>query len=121
MTTHSAIHRAVIEDDIGVVMTWLRENPGINPDVVDHNGKSALYIACLYGHSSIARVMLRAGADVNLKCGPGGLTSIHAAACHWGKLRQLVEAGTDLSMRTTEGLPVHDYAVLADSPAVIPT
>lgn len=126
---HSAIHKAAKKGDASKVLMLLRKNPGINADALNSDGKTALYIACDHGYSSVAGVLLRAGADVNLKCGPlkqaplravASLkrTPLHAAACngHWGMLRVLVEAGGDLSMTTSEGLAVHHLAILADSP-----
>lgn len=117
MARYLAIHIAVSRGDVRGATTCLRDNPSIYPDVLDLDEKTALYIACLHGHSSVARVLLKAGADVNLRCGPGNRTPLHAAAFseHWGMLRQLVEADVDLSMRTMRGLAVHHLAVLSSS------
>lgn len=111
------MHRAAYMGDVHRVMTCLQENPGINLDALSADGSSALYIACTNGHSSVASVLIRAGADANLRCGPTELTPLHASVSggHIGMLRQLVEAGGDLSIRASRGLAVAHLAVLADS------
>lgn len=69
------------------------------------------------GHSSLSHLLSTAGAAVKRERGPEKITPLHAAACNeqGGILRQLVEAGGDLSMRTRDGLPVHHLAILAES------
>lgn len=78
MTRLWAMHQAAIEGDVRGVITWPRDNPDMNPDVVDPNGYTPLFLACGNGHSSVAKVLLRAGADANCKCLEHEITSLHA-------------------------------------------
>lgn len=118
MARHLAVHKEAKKGDVRGVITYLHDNPGIDPDVLDSDGKSALWTACLHGYYRVARVLLRGGADANLKCGRSNSTPLQAAAStnRWIMLRLLVEAGADLYVRTKEGFSVHHFAVLADSP-----
>lgn len=110
MPRSSAIHKATDSGNIRVVTRWLRDNKSVDPDVLDPEGFTPLFYACREGHSSVAKVLIRAGADVNVKCGADKVTPVHVAAYqgYYRLLRQLVAAGGDVSVRTGDGLaPVH--------------
>jgi len=39
---------------------------GVNVDLVDKLGRTALFTACIEGHENVAELLLKYGADVNL-------------------------------------------------------
>eukprot|EP01052_Picozoa_sp_SAG31_P043108 SAG31_NODE_7078_length_1794_cov_7.903856_1_plen_517_part_01 len=55
-------------------------NAGANPNIVAHNGVSALFMACQRGAVTAARALVAAGADVQVRPQPAGLTLLYIAA-----------------------------------------
>jgi len=48
-----------------LVVCWLIV-AGVNVDLVDKFGRTALFTACIEGHENVAELLLKYGADVNL-------------------------------------------------------
>jgi len=48
-----------------LVVYWLLV-AGVDVDLVDKLGRTALFTACLDGHENVAELLLKYGADVNL-------------------------------------------------------
>ena len=53
---------------------------GANPNIVNRRGLTALHVAAWHGRTGVARALIRAGADVNVRGGHAGETPLHAAA-----------------------------------------
>lgn len=55
---------------IGIAVNWLLTVcyllTGVNVDLVDNKGRTALFTACLEGHETVAELLLKYGANVNL-------------------------------------------------------
>lgn len=77
---------------------------GQDPNGTDHNGLTALYIACVHGYTGVAKTLLRAGAFVNALT-PDGMLPIDAAVngSYAGLVRELVWAGADLTSLDSAG------------------
>lgn len=73
-------------------------------DTKTRSGHTALYLAARGGHAEVARVLVEAGADVNIPQ-RRGLTPLHTAVLngHAEVARVLVEAGADVNARTEAG------------------
>jgi ankyrin repeat protein len=107
------LHHAVEVGDEDVVRTCLRESP-MSVSQVDERGWTALHVVaslgkkCTLAHAVIAKLLLRAGADVNSR-GPLGWTPIHMIAINGSKKSMpvaevLLENGADLSAVTNDGV-----------------
>ena len=75
-------------------------------------GFSALHIAAMYGHYSVAKLLIEHNADVNLRdC--DGSTPLHIASCY-GKvslIKLLVHSGAKINLRTFNlSTPLHSAA-----------
>ena len=84
------------------------------PDAVDWrdaHGFTALMHACTEGHADVVRLLLRAGATVNMP-NPQSETALHLAASigYQEVVRLLVEAGADASLATASGVTAADLA-----------
>ncbi len=76
-----------------------------------HAGNTALLRAAAYGHAPSARVLLRAGADIDIQNESGETALIRA--CRWGHedvARLLIQAGADTTLRDNNGRTAQDWA-----------
>ncbi|XP_042191061.1 ankyrin repeat domain-containing protein 45 isoform X3 [Callorhinchus milii] len=77
----------------------------------DNLGKTALHLASQLGHCEIITMLVKLGANVNMKT-VRGYTPLHCAAA-WGKLesiKTLVELGADIQEKTFRGEKAQDIA-----------
>ena len=77
---------------------------GANLDLTNKNGTTALMMASMSGHASVARALLEGGAAVD-SANKDGVTALMMAS-KWGKaeaLRVLLEAGADRFAVATGG------------------
>ncbi|XP_052785167.1 ankyrin repeat domain-containing protein 39-like [Mya arenaria] len=89
------------------------EKKGINPDVLDSSGYTALHYASRNGHTSVCQLLLEKGASPNVQTRSGGVTPLHRAAyCgHTDTLRLLLTSGADPNIYDADGmLPIHKAA-----------
>lgn len=107
-----SLHDAAAKGEIGRVRACLHEE-STPPDALCETAHTALFFACSGGHSNVAKVLLAAGANVNLRCGLDQITPVYGAcqSGHLGLMRELIAAGADLSIRTGSGSPLLHYVV----------
>jgi hypothetical protein len=72
-------------------------------------GSSPLVIAATFGHTEVAKALIRAGADVDQRNNDGS-TALHTAAlfCHTEIVKALLDKGADKSVRNDAGLTALD-------------
>lgn len=90
-----SLHRSARDGEPYSVAACLANDD--DPNGLDHHGHTALYIASKYGHLQVAKDLIKAGADVNIRT-PEGASAVDAAL-QWGHarvLRALVWANADL-------------------------
>ena len=76
---------------------------GLSPNAPDGESENALHLCAAYGYTEGVRLLLHAGADMNMLCpAHGGSTPLMLAANnnHTECARLLVEAGADVFLRT---------------------
>lgn len=76
---------------------------GMSPNAPDGESQNALHLCAAYGYTEGVRLLLHAGADMNMFCpAHGGSTPLMLAANnnHTECARLLVEAGADVFLRT---------------------
>ncbi|XP_069687335.1 uncharacterized protein [Periplaneta americana] len=76
---HTVLHSAAYNGHVSIVEYLCEENVGLQVDVRDKDGKTALYFAAERGHLSTVQCLLRHGADINVSDN-SGRTPIHVAA-----------------------------------------
>lgn len=108
------IHETAEVGNYHGVAHCLRGDDGVHPDVLNSAGETALYIACVQGNSRVARVLLDAGADPNIRCRREKNTAL-VAACelgHYDLLRELIKRGADTTVHNVCGQSIlHEAAV----------
>jgi hypothetical protein len=83
----------------------LEEHPEVNVDGFRVGvGGTALYVACFYGQTECARLLIDHEADVNVK-NRNGLSALHEAAGkgHLGCAKLLVQNGADVNCQSDSG------------------
>lgn len=105
MRRRLGIHKAAAKGHTRLITTCLRDDPTVDRDAQDPAGKTPLYIASAKGYSSVVKVLLEAGADVNCRCGPFQITALFAACINqrYDVLRDLVKAGGNLNLSGVDG------------------
>lgn len=105
MPRRLAFHEAARAGNALRVAECLGKEP-IPPDVLNRDGLTALNLACQHGHSKVAKVLLDAGADVNLGCGRFQVTPLLVAWTkkHYDLVGDLVAVGGDVSMPNADGV-----------------
>ncbi len=97
---------AVVEGDLNIVNQHIAAGTDLNQKDPKPTGKgeSALGIAALFGHTSVSKALIDAGADLNGKNNDGS-TPLHMAAflCRTEIVQMLIEKGADRSIRNNTG------------------
>jgi ankyrin repeat protein len=96
----AGLERAAIAGDAAALEAVL--NAGVDVNVKDRYGQSALMLAALRGHLDLVQVLLRHGADLNVTA-KYGLSALMLAIVggHEAVARALAEAGADRELRGT--------------------
>jgi len=105
----SYLHVAVMSHRTQMLQALLEA--GAQPDIIDDNSLTPLYLAASYGEIEMVDILLKYGADINFK-GHNDITVLHAAA-YSGELevfKLLLNRGADLAAKTTNGLSALDMA-----------
>ncbi|XP_072234551.1 protein phosphatase 1 regulatory subunit 16A [Leuresthes tenuis] len=84
-------------------------NSGVNPDLVNEDGLTALHQCCIDDFVEIVQCLLDAGASANA-CDSELWTPLHAAATcgHTGLVQLLIQAGADLLAVNADGNMPYD-------------
>ena len=100
--TEEAFTRVVEDGDTGVVELFLAG--GMNPNVKDATGRTALVNAASRGSDGISRKLLSKGADVNAKDNAGSTALIESARNgHQETTKVLLEKGADVNLMDNNG------------------
>lgn len=97
------LHEAVVTGDIEAVKQHIKNGSDLNIKEPS-GGSSPLITASLFGRTEIARLLIDAGADINLKNNDGS-TALHTAAffCRKDIVEMLLANGADKSIRNNAG------------------
>ena len=78
---------------------------GVNPNAIDDDGETALHIAAINGHVEVVKMLLAAGADLEVKGGIFGMTALIYATNqeHAEVAKILLSAGADVNAVGTFG------------------
>ncbi|XP_076805381.1 uncharacterized protein LOC143449170 isoform X2 [Clavelina lepadiformis] len=98
------------------ISQWFSTETGLDLDVCNKKGQTALYTSCLAGHNKCVFILLEHGANPNRRCNDGS-TPMHAAAfsCSTSLVKMLVEYGGDLRLHDYQDLLPRDWAEEAGS------
>jgi fucose 4-O-acetylase-like acetyltransferase len=97
------IHEAVVKGDLEAVQQYIKS--GNDLDVKEQmGGSNALTTAAVFGKTEIARLLIDAGADVNMVNNEGS-TALHSAAffCRTEIVNALLENGVDKNIKNKSG------------------
>ena len=87
---------------------------GTRADIEDKNGFTPLHHAVQQGHEEVAKILIKAGANVNKKISPEQweLTPLHVAVLYKfvGMVRLLVRNGADINAKDAKGGTPLSYA-----------
>jgi len=97
------LHDASCTGDVSQVRLALQA--GEEVDVEDHECRTALMCASMYGHVSTIRALLKARAAVDLKSSDDGVTALMLASTCWRveALQVLLEAGAAVDLKDDTG------------------
>jgi ankyrin repeat protein len=115
----TALHRAVLSDNVEVVDLLLRH--GANVNAVNRYGVPPLDVACLDGNVAIVERLLKAGADATVTR-PGGQTVLMTAARTGNPeiIKALLRSGVDVNAReAVRGQTALMFAASANEAAAI--
>jgi ankyrin repeat protein len=87
----TALHEAALMGDAASVRALLQRKADPNRREKQNQG-TPVHVACFQGHLDICRVLLRAGAQVNLRDGEGLTPLFHAKDQGHGELVKLLKA-----------------------------
>ncbi len=100
--SESAFTRVVEEGNTGAVDLFLAA--GMNPNVPDSTGRTALINAAARGRNNISQKLLGKGADVNASDGTGATALIQSARNgHQETTKVLLENGADVNLTDANG------------------
>jgi ankyrin repeat protein len=97
-----------IKGDLDRIKEFLEA--GVNVNVKDQNGTTALMYACIYDNPEIMKFLLENGADVNVQDPPGRTALIYASMydCSFELVKNLVEYGANVNVKDVYGESVLD-------------
>ena len=110
---YNPLHAASSHRHMKVVEILLREGFS-SPDQIDRvgsQGLTAFFVASIFGNLEIARVLLRAGANINVSNKDGNTALM--VACKVGKadtVKFLLEEGADPNLENNEGIRALEHA-----------
>ncbi|MBT3594483.1 MAG: ankyrin repeat domain-containing protein [Verrucomicrobia bacterium] len=97
---------AAVEGDLNTVNQHIAAGTDLNQKDLKPTGKgdNALGLAAVFGHASVSKALIDAGADLNGKNNDGS-TPLHMAAflCRTEIVQMLLEKGADRSIRNNTG------------------
>ncbi|MBP7556371.1 MAG: ankyrin repeat domain-containing protein [Chitinophagaceae bacterium] len=102
------IQTAVITEDTASIKQYVAAGAGLNAkDPI--GGSSPLISACLFGKTEIARMLIDAGADLNLQNNEGS-TALHTAAffCYPEIVKMLLQKGADKTVKNNYGKTAYE-------------
>ena len=108
----STFVRVAQDGSLEAVQLFLRA--GMKPNVTNQNGETPLLVAARYGREPVAKVLLAAGADPNVKDAKFGGTPLHWAAVNGypGIVKLLLDKGADLKARDSKnGMTASDVGI----------
>ena len=95
---------AAQKGDAQAVTAWLDEGGGVNTSSAEHRGASLLMAAADAGQETVARVLLKRGASVNLQDAVGSTALMLAAiGGHAPIVRVLLEHGASVNHQNAAG------------------
>lgn len=84
---------------------------GMDPEVTDHNGNTALMLAAMNGHVDTMKLLLEQGSEVNAKNNLGKTALFYAATNgHVEAVEVLLDNDADVTVKTENGRTALDYA-----------
>ena len=107
-----AIHDAVISGNTEAVKQHIAAGSDLNTKD-PFGGASPLIIATVFDKIDIAKLLIEAGADLNMKNNDGS-TAIHTAAffCRTEALDALLKAGADKSLKNNFGMTAYESVLV---------
>ncbi|MCB1158476.1 MAG: ankyrin repeat domain-containing protein [Leptospiraceae bacterium] len=113
------VMQAVRDSDYETLQKILKDKA--NPDAKDSMERTALMIAARDNNLKAAKILILAGADVNIKNRTEGKTAlIYAATYGYEKMvKLLLKKGALIDVKDLEGKTALIYAVIFDRPAVV--
>ncbi|WP_223844993.1 ankyrin repeat domain-containing protein [Orientia tsutsugamushi] len=94
---YTALHYAVIYNQIEIIKIILEYNPNIK--LQDHDGNTALHYAAAYGHTNIAELLLKYDPDCTNLLDEDNWTALHYAAAYGniGSIKLLLKYNSEIS------------------------
>lgn len=107
------ILKAALWDNFELLEDLLNEEAHLI-NCVDSWGRTPLHASAITADSKCLKILINAGADVNVQCGPRGdnKTALHLSAEHGHatNMRELLEAGASYVLKDINGLTPLDLA-----------
>ncbi len=111
--------QAALDGDLQTVQNCLNVEANVNAKL-DKEGYTALILAAWKGHTDIAKALIKAGADVNVKDNDERTALMMAgSARHLEVVEALIEAGADVNVKDRYGLTALDYAKANKYPEIV--
>jgi ankyrin repeat protein len=116
----SSLHQAAVTGDADQVTRLISE--GENVSAADGSFLTPLHLACQQGHLEVARLLVAAGAPVDLRDSYGNTPLWRAVFAFQGGdpelIRLLLDAGADPDSRNDMGRSSRDMALTFDRPGI---
>jgi len=102
------IHTAVISNDVEAIKQHIKAGTNIN-EKDPYGGSSPLISAALFGKTEIAKILIAAGADINVQNNDGS-TALHTAAffCRPEIVKMLLDKGIDKTVKNKFGSTAYE-------------
>ena len=114
------IHISAINGDLKTVEFLLQQVESCNLDLMDHDGKTALYYACIRKHVKIAELLMAKGARVQVR--PAKLVQVLNEAAFEGDLKMIelfAKAEVDLNQVNFDGRNLGHLAAAEGHEAIV--